>query len=312
MMLGMIVDSSEPLYGRAREILRLGPLPASYLHDVFKPDSPRQLIEHYAVWGGVPRYWELAAEYPTVWDAITELVLDPLGVLHQEPQRLLLDDFRETAQASSLLALIGQGCTRISELGGRLGCPSTSLTRPIARLTELGLLVRETPWDTDPRDSKKSLYQLADPFLNFWYRFVDPHRSRLALGQLPGVLAKIQEQWPGYLGKIWENLARASLSQDWLPAGRWWSKEVELDIVARHPDKPETILVGEAKISASPSEVPRLLQSLKQRAEKCPALNGCTLVPTLFVLEGSEGISGVISGQEVTSKNAEGQRCRER
>ena len=54
----------------------------------------------------MPRYWELLAEYKSLAIAIEDLILDPMGVLHEEPPAILLDDFRELAQATTLLALI--------------------------------------------------------------------------------------------------------------------------------------------------------------------------------------------------------------
>jgi hypothetical protein len=35
------------------------------------------------VWGGVPRYWELAADYRELNEAVRRLVLSPLGVLYE-------------------------------------------------------------------------------------------------------------------------------------------------------------------------------------------------------------------------------------
>lgn len=306
MMLGLLLDATAPLFGRAREILRIGPLDLSLLPQALPARSAREAVERWAVWGGVPRYWELAADYGDLWEAVADVILDPMGVLHQEPQRLLLDDMREVARAGSLLALVGQGCSRPSELGGRLGQPTTSLTRPLARLTELGLLRRDVPWGADPRDSKRSLYRVADPLMAFWYRFVDPNRSRLAAGQIAGVLEGIQRQWAQFLGGVWEDLARDSVArlpiggQRWLPAGRWWAREVELDVVAAHADDTGRILVGEVKRSATPDEVPRLRADLERRASLCPLLAGARVEPWLWVLEGvPRGTPGVVVGEEV-------------
>lgn len=306
MMLGLLLDASAPLFGRAREILRIGPLDLSLLPQALPARSAREAVELWAVWGGVPRYWELAADYANLWEGVTDLILDPMGVLHQEPQRLLLDDMREVARAGSLLALIGQGCSRPSELGGRLGQPTTSLTRPLARLTELGLTRREVPWGADPRDSKRSIYRVSDPLMAFWYRFVDPNRSRLGAGQITGVLEGIQRQWSQFLGGVWEDLARESVAhlpvggRSWLPASRWWAREVELDLVAGHADGPGRMLVGEVKLSAGVDEVPRLRADLERRAALCPLLAGARIEPWLWVLEGvPRGTPGVVSGEEV-------------
>lgn len=296
-MMGMLLDASAPLYGRAREVLHLGPLEPALLSSALGLSTPTEMASAWATWGGIPRYWELAADYDTHWQALGELVLDPMGVLHHEPQRLLLDDLRETARAASVLALVGQGCSRLSEIGARLGQPATSLTRPLARLQELGLLGRETPWGADHRSSKVSTYRISDPFVSFWYRFVEPARSRLGAGQVDGVVAGIRDAWSLHLGGVWEELARQSTSrlliggESWLPAQRWWGpgrdrRPMELDLVARHVTAADRVLVGEAKVTVRPEEVPRLLSALAEKAGRCPALESKSLDLRLWVLEG--------------------------
>jgi AAA+ ATPase superfamily predicted ATPase len=126
MMEGLVLDASAPLYGRATEILRVAPLNVGEVPRALGVKEPRRTIEAYATWGGVPRYLELAARFRSWRSAVRELVLDPLGVLHEEPARLLLDDFRDVVQASSVLALVGSGCHRVTEIAARLGRPATA------------------------------------------------------------------------------------------------------------------------------------------------------------------------------------------
>ena len=59
MMQGLVLDQSEPLYGRCRVILRLAPIGYAWLRKAFPKSSAIERLEHYAVWGGVPRYWEV-------------------------------------------------------------------------------------------------------------------------------------------------------------------------------------------------------------------------------------------------------------
>src|SRR5215468_12468811 len=139
MMHGIALDAAAPLYGRAREILKIEPLRFPYLSEALHLRRAEDAVEAYATWGGIPRYWELAAGAASLQAAQRDLVLDPLGVLHAEPQRLLLDELSETMHAHSILALIGQGCHRLSEIAGRLGRPATSMTRPLALLVDIGL-----------------------------------------------------------------------------------------------------------------------------------------------------------------------------
>jgi hypothetical protein len=118
---------------------------------------------------------------------------------------------RDTAQATSILALIGQGCHRISEIAARMGKPVTSLAWPLERLIEMELVVRETPFGTSVRSSKRTLYRIADPFLRFWFRFVQPDRSRLEARQTAAVEKDIASRFPHHAGEIWEELARESV-----------------------------------------------------------------------------------------------------
>jgi hypothetical protein len=50
-----------------------------------------------------------------------------------------------------VLALIGAGCHRLSEIAGRLGKLVTSLARPLATLMKLGLVRRDLPFGASLR-----------------------------------------------------------------------------------------------------------------------------------------------------------------
>jgi AAA+ ATPase superfamily predicted ATPase len=259
LMQGLVLDRSAPLFGRAREILRVGPLPAGWIREGLSLRNAVAAVEAFAVWGGVPRYWELAAAQPSLSGAIEQLVLSPLGVLHDEPRRLLLDDLSETTQATSILALIGSGCHRISEIAARLEKPATSLARPLARLLELGLVRRDVPFGSTVRDSKRTAYRLDDPFLRFWFRFVESSRSRLEAGQAARVSREVAKDLRAHVGGVFEDLVRESvprsryLGRIWGPAASWWGPGVdrspmEIDVVAESEDA-STLLVGEVKWS---------------------------------------------------------------
>ena len=280
MMQGLVLDESEPLYGRAREILHIRPLGAAWLPEAFGMDNWNDATAMYAAWGGVPRYWELAAEFDSLWDAVESLVLDPLGVLHQEPGRLLIDDMRDTVQASSILSVVGQGCRRLSEIAGRLGKPATSMTRPVQRLLQLGLLRRDVPFGHSPRSSKVTLYTIDDPFLAFWFRFVEPNRSRLGAGALDAVRRDVEREFPQHEGAIWENMVRAAIPRinvhdtAWGIASRWWGagtdhRTMEFDVMAESVDG-QRLLVGEVKLSVSGAGIHQLENELQDKAQRLP------------------------------------------
>jgi AAA+ ATPase superfamily predicted ATPase len=60
MMQGLVLEAAAPLYGRVVELIELRPLLPGYIADAFGAMGPRRSIELYALWGGIPRYWELS------------------------------------------------------------------------------------------------------------------------------------------------------------------------------------------------------------------------------------------------------------
>lgn len=283
LMQGLVLDRTAPLFGRAREILKVAPLGAGWIGSGLRTLDEVRAVEAFALWGGVPRYWELAADYASPVEAYQALVLSPLGVLHDEPRRLLLDDVRETSQPLSVLALIGAGCHRLSEIAGRLGKPATSLGRPLATLVELGLVRRDLPFGASLQDSKRTAYRLGDPFLQSWFRFVEPNRSRLEAGQAAAVAREMTRMLPLHVAGVWEDLVRDSVPRAALrgarfgPAASWWGpgtdrKPLELDVVAESADRAE-LLLGEVKWQEH-VDWPREIGAMRRKAALLPLAAG--------------------------------------
>ena len=209
------------------------------------------------------KFWELRKDYKTLDEAIARLILDPQGILKEEPNRLLIDDMRDTVQAQTLLSIIGNGANRISEIAARAGSGASTITEPIGRLRELGLVSREVPYGEEPLKSKKGIYHISDSLLRFIYRFSLPYMSILEIAGTEPVMKIVREQFDNYVSLTWENLCReyvAGRSIDGVAynAGqRWWGKtidkktgkqagEVEIDVVAVSIDK-KSVLIGECK-----------------------------------------------------------------
>jgi len=280
MMQGLVLDSTAPLYGRAMEIIKLRPLEPGWLVDALEFDAIKT-VEAYSIWGGVPRYWELAKQFSRVDTACKELVLNRDGILHEEPMRLLLDDMRGAGQPHSLLGLIAGGANRMSEIAGRLGKPATSLTRPLANLIQLGYIRKDVPFGESIRSGKKTIYRIEDPFLQFWYRIVLPNQSLLEQDLIDEVYADSKQKLTMQTAEIWEELARLSVSrleiggQRWKPASRWWGrgqtgKQMEIDVVAESMDG-SSILFGEAKWEKK-TNVTQLIEKLSDHTDNFPKI----------------------------------------
>ena len=273
MMHSAVLDAAAPLYGRAAEAVAVRPLQPGHLADVFPAMAHARLVSAYALWGGRPRYWELAEPFgDNLEAAVDALVLDPAGPLHGEADRLLRQETPPATALRPVLDAIGNGAHRVSEIAGRLGMPASNLSKPLASLMEMGLVRRETPF-AHPRSGKRSLYRIEDPFLRLWFRVVAPHRAALAVAPRETRLQYWRRYQPHLEALAWEELCRmavpflhrtnAALGKlgPWEPAQRHWRGNApELDIVARSVDG-RRLLVGEAKWTKTPpdgaSAIPR-------------------------------------------------------
>ncbi len=262
MMQGLVLDSSAPLYGRASELLHLGPLPAGYLREAFHSLSPTRAVEYYTVLGGVPYYWELALDAGEDLDSIVDTIaLDPLGPLHREPDRLLLEESPPALSLRPILDCVGLGAHRISEIAARLGVPASSLSRQMANLQDMELLQRHIPFGENPKSSKRSLYRIADPFHRLWFRVVAAHRAELATTPRATRLALWSRYREALVAQTWEDLCRAAVPYlsrtDTLPGGPWGAAQrywqgnnPEWDCVAQSIDRAQ-VLLGECKWSST-------------------------------------------------------------
>lgn len=315
MMQGLVLDADSPIYGRADEKLKLGPIGMSYLREGLGVKSAQEAVKAYAVWGGVPRYWVAAERYRDNLDrALDELVLDPLGVFHEEPNTLLQSEIPSAISLRPCLDAIGLGANRMSEIAGRLGLPATTVSKPLARLVDLGFVKREVPYGENEKNSKKSLYRIADPFCRLWFRVVAPRRS--VFDSAPASVRN--SLWRAHCSALyaaeWEELARnyvvvstrlsalAGEGDFWLPAGRWWSgNSSELDVVS-FDSSGRRALVGEVKWSEKPfatMEVKRLAADLRSRV--IPPHFPYVSAYVLFLSAVASGVPKVVQGVHVVT-----------
>ena len=303
MMHGAIFDAGVPLYGRAAEAFPVRPLKSGYLHEAAPFDRPRGLVSAYALWGGMPRYWELAEPFGTDLDAAVDApVLDPSGPLHDEPDRLLLEEIPPATALRPLLDTIGAGAHRISEIAGRLGRPASSLSKPLASLIEMGFVRCETPFGADPRSGKRSLYRIDDPFMRLWFRVVAPHRAALANAPRETRLRYWYRHRPSLESHAWEELCRMAVPLlhragspladlgPFEPAQRYWRGNApERDVVACSVDSRRR-LVGEAKWTTTAGPVSRM--DWRRPAVDLPGAASYEIVHARFVPDAREAETG--------------------
>ena len=295
MMYGLFFDSTAPLYGRADEIMRLAPIRLPYIQEALSLNA-MNAIEEYAVWGGVPRYWELRENRDSLDDALWHNILSVNGTLYEEPIKLFQDDVKDIVKTSTIMSYIGTGANRLSEIAARCNEPATNLSRPLKKLIDLGFLEKDVPFGIDEKNAKKSLYKIADPFMAFYYQFVVPNRSFIELGRRLPIEQALTAHFSEYVSMHWEKLCRDAVTGNMVngivygKAKRWWgpvlnekkeTEQIEIDVMAESLDK-KYLLVGECKWT-NQANGKQLTAELLRKANLLPFAKCYTVVPMLFL-----------------------------
>ena len=295
MMYGLFLDSTAPLYGRADEIMRLTPIRLPYIQEALNLDAV-SAVEEYAVWGGVPRYWELRENRNSLSDALWHNILSINGTLYEEPIKLFQDDVKDIVKTSTIMSYIGSGANRLSEIAARCNEPATNLSRPLKKLIDLGFLEKDVPFGIDEKNAKKSLYKIADPFMAFYYQFVVPNRSFIELGRRLPLEQALAAHFPEYVSMHWEKLCRDAVTGNMVngivygKAKRWWGpvlnedkkpEQIEIDVMAESLDK-KYLLVGECKWT-NHENGKQLTAELLRKANLLPFAKNYKILPVLFL-----------------------------
>jgi len=179
-----VLAERSPLFGRRTAQRRLEPLGPTESLAFLHGWSLRERVFAYAIVGGMPAYLR---RFDTRVDLRTNLlreVLRPEGYLFDEVQFLLRSELHQPATYNSILGAVAKDLERVGDVAAEVGVDSTTANKYLHVLRELGLVERTVPLtDPDPLRSRKGRYRIADRFLAFHFRHVQPHVSLIEAGR---------------------------------------------------------------------------------------------------------------------------------
>jgi len=268
-----VLGHESPLYGRRTGQIDLQSFSFQQAREVIEYDI-EAAIESYAVTGGTPMYLTLFDYDRTLGENVKREILSPTAVLYNEPEFLLRTELRTPARYMSILEAVATGHTTPNEIAGASGIDSGPLSKYLQTLRRLRLIDREVPVTASAKQSKRSRYHVADEFLRFWFRFVEPNRS--SIEEAPSVVydETIEPGLSDHVATTFEDVCRevvwTSIRRDDLgpysEVGRWWYGEDEIDIVGLAPGE-DRILLGECKWTTE-SVGHGLASQLREKADR--------------------------------------------
>ena len=257
MMESQTLSHGSPLYGRRTGQIKMQQIPYHHYHLFYEDKSFPELVEYYAVTGGVPKYIELFRDSTNIYTAIKENIMKTDSYLYEEPKFLLDQEVGEVGTYFSIIKTIAAGEHKIGKIAGVLGVKQSNLTRYLHTLMDLDLIRRIVPiTEKNPEKSKRGLYYLTDNFIEFWFKFIYPNRSYIEMGNRDYVVKKIEENFiDQHVSFVFEDICR---EHTWRLAGenffdfelsklgKWWDQKNEIDLVGFNTDTRD-ILFGECK-----------------------------------------------------------------
>ena len=282
-MENQVLGYKSPLYGRRTAQFRIRPFTFFEAREMLGGFAPEEQAILYGVTGGVPEYLSRIGNHMSVDENLISLFFDDNGTLFEEPVNLLKQEMRAPASYHSVIAAIAGGASKLNEISVKTGLESSACSNFMTSLIQIGIVEKERPV-TEKESSRKTIYHLQDSMFLFWYRFVRPNTTAIAMGTGEFLYTEyIKPQINSFMGNIFEDICRQYLYRpdvyQSLPfffgkLGRWWGtnaakkREEEIDIVALGEDK---MLFGEYKWRNGKVDA-CVIQTLLERGElfACP------------------------------------------
>jgi len=251
--------SDAPLFGRMTGKLFVRPF--SFV-EIF-PFVPRYDLEKrlavYAILGGIPDYLRRWDDHADLMTNIREIFLSDTSPYRNEHTVLISDTLRrDSPDYDAVLSAVGQGRHDLDAIATDSVLSSGRTANVLGILTELRLIerrIRASVPVAQHEQARHARYFLGDPFLQFYYRFVAPNRSRIAQALYDTLEFQFVEQMRGFVGATFEQLCRtwtlAQARTRGLPfspdfVGSDWGPQHQADVVAVNW-REHQVLIGEAK-----------------------------------------------------------------
>jgi AAA+ ATPase superfamily predicted ATPase len=252
-----VLAPRSPLYGRATGLLKMGPLPFKDVRALFPHYDVAACIALYSVLGGVPYYLERIDPNLSIVNNIIEKVMGWSALVQDEPRLLLHDHFSQPAHYLSIIGQVAKSVHSPKEIAENLALEPATVSNYLHTLVKLGLIRREVPaTERQPERSRKSRYEVADPYLRFYYRFLEPQLAHITRGAYSAVWQTIERHWRAFVGthtyeelcREWVYAAAENGHLSFLPqqVGSHWSATEQIDVVAINWDE-GMVLYGECK-----------------------------------------------------------------
>jgi len=277
MMIEGVLAHKSPLYGRKTGHIYLLPMQFTHVKKFFPSNPIEENVRVYSVLGGIPFYLAKFSDGLSALENVKAQILDKNGALYEETDFLLREELREPDVYKTMIHAVASGATRVTDIAGKCRMDPHDLDRYLKVLIRLGIVKKECP--VTEKKSKKTIYVIDDNFFAFWFRFCEPRKADLEIGDTTAIENALQKDFNAFVGKAFEKIVREEMLRKLCPGmfaetGRWWGhnreggqrKEMEIDIVGLNKEKSEAAFFECKWKELERGEARKVLTALKQKA----------------------------------------------
>ena len=254
-----VIAKNSPLYGRRTASLLLNSIDFVHLKEFLPRYNIEDLIKVWSFVGGVPAYLKKINQKYDFWHNVL-VNIKKGSYLYEEAEILLRDEFREPRNYKLILKAISLGNTTLGKICNFTGLDKSMVSKYLEVLKEVKI-VRELIPVTESKKFKRRLYNIADPYFNFWFRFVYPNKIDIEAHREKAVILNIKKEFQNYIAFMFELLIEELIRKRYIfqdkfftKIGKQWGKipkkkgngVYEIDIVALNEQSKE-ILFCECK-----------------------------------------------------------------
>ena len=302
-MMEAMIGAGGALRGRPTLTMRLSPIEPVPARAFLGELEPAAFLEAYAACGGYPLHLRAWDQHASCEANLLRLAGAPGGILLEDAESMLAEELTHAGGYARVLAAIGRGRTRYAQIASE---SDQRIERPLEILMRAGLISKRLPVGA-PRGARAS-YEIADPYLAFWFSVLYSERPQIEAGQGRAVLNRKNPSWQRHLGAVFEDVARAharrlatrgELPSD-LVIDRWWApsgEPCEVDVLGIRGTR--SLLLGEARWQSRPLGARELAQ-LQAKASRVPR----AVESPIFALWGRGGIDDAIRSKTVLGFDA--------
>ena len=282
MMMREVMSYQAPLYGRASAQMHLKPLPFGLTHKFFPRYSAVDRVAIYAMFGGIPAYWERLEQNRSITHNIKNQLLTPNNLMQAEPRLLLQDFISEPHNYLAVLTAIANGSRTPKDIASYTGLPNVQVPKYLSVLSEAGFVERRTSVNSAP-NSRTGRHHITDPYLRYYFRFLAARQNQLEMGIQDQALAEITRHMIDFIGThTWEELCRewtlrasAKKQLPFLPdeVGSAWNATVQIDVAGINTME-KTLILGECKWTTSPVDRDVLVKLVEEKTQKIVPSDG--------------------------------------